>query len=776
MWIDDFLVSNEVPGECTNCNITYAGVQFNTKYFSDFEYGTGGWVPAGGSTMTVQTTNSTSYSGTSSLMLSNSSNLVANFTPGFTSPSVSTATYPFMSFAYKASGGRMSYKIGNNWYNIQNFTADNLWHNVTINLAGYGATITAIAIGNSSATSNTVFYIDDFVISSNRPDNCPYVDVRHDITFHMQALAGWRIDAGSGQAKPDVYIVSTSFNNTTAMAYNDFILVNVTVGNKGNASTGGGQDSIQVDCYLDNILVSTNYTDVLGPAPPVNVSWTNCNFTALTGCHTFNVSTKIIDPPDKEEWNYTNNNESYTVCANPATVALNLTINSSDTTPRSVQYPGAVNVTGWNISQQAANYTLLRNGTVVATGTNVRSIVSEEIQLGVGAYNYTFNMSSDNYTATQKEIILTITKAQVVLYIAVNDSQLSQVYNFTYPNAINVTAWRGSTLYNDGTLTLMRNGSVLSNTSEVWKPHARAYNYTANFSAQNYTATQVDRIVIVGKGAQLTTLQLNGTSADKVYLNLQIAELKAYSNFSQTTTNIYTNYTGSLASIASGTGTVLNYTNISNLVAGNYTVLANTSSNENYSASSSVSYIMTAKTLELNITVEAGGPYASGATVLVIGNTTDVTGVPVQLNVLVEVRKDGVVQTSSTQLSNNDGKYSAQFTDLSTGTYIANVSYGSTMRNDTFSINSTVTVCAQQTLRISGVARDFVTGSAITSGTVTLTIKETEDTKTVNIINGYWSASFNTCLDSGTRYTVGITTRDSSTGKTSYSQTRFTAP
>jgi len=130
VWIDDFLISNEVPGVCTDCEIDYAGVQFNTKYFSDFEYGTGGWMPAGGSTLSLNTTNETSYSGMMSLVLGNSSNLVANFTPGYEAPSIPTSSYPYMSFAYRATGGTMKYRIGSTWYDIPNFAADNAWHTV----------------------------------------------------------------------------------------------------------------------------------------------------------------------------------------------------------------------------------------------------------------------------------------------------------------------------------------------------------------------------------------------------------------------------------------------------------------------------------------------------------------------------------------------------------------------------------------------------------------------------------------------------------------------
>jgi hypothetical protein len=863
VYIDNFLISSEVPGECTNCNIIYAGVTFNTKYFSDFEYGASGWIPAGGSNLSVVTTNTTSYSGMGSLILSNSTyNLVANFTPGFSAPSITVSQYPYMSFAYKASIGTMKFKLNKTWYNIPGFTADNLWHTITLNLTNYSAdSITEIAIGNNQTTYGATFYLDDFIISSNHPDNCPYVNMRHDISFNMRTAAGWKIDAGSGEAKPDVFIDSVSYNNTSAMVHNGFILVNVTVGNQGNASTGGGQDSIQVDCYWDNTLVSTNYTDVLGPHPPKNVSWTYCNFTARAGCHTFNITTKILDPPDKEEWNYTNNNESYTICVNRAPMPIFLAINGSQTN-KTYDYTAATNVTGWKaisegnltlyrndsavgsqqiqipnetiklaaglynytlvfpqsenytdnsttlwltiskvspsiqllLNNSADNYTytyeqytnatgyfvngdasatltLYRNGSSVATGTHAENVT----MLGNGTYNYTYVYTeSQNYSTAGVTRWAFVNKKTINLYLAVNGSQ--ENLTTTYPYDINVTAWKDSTINNQGTQTLAENGTDVGSLSKNFRPAARAYNYTTILSAANYSALSVTRFVTINKGSQITTLQLNGTSADKIYIINQTAELKAFSNNSATTTSIYTNFTGTLLLITSGTGTVINTTNTSDLPAGNYTILANSTFNENYSTSASVSYTMTLKGLELNITVEAGGPYATGSTIVVIGNASDVTGVPVQLPLLVQIRDSGgVVQASSTPTSSADGGFTSTFTGLSAGGYSANVSYGSTEAADPFTINASA-ACAQQTITISGIARDFTRGTPVSSGTVYLTIKETEDKKEVDIINGYWSASFTTCLNSGTKYTLGIRTRDLSNGKSSYSQTQFIAP
>jgi hypothetical protein len=327
--VDDFSISNEMPGVCTDCNISYGGVQFNTLYFSDFEYGLGGWVAAGGSTMAINTTNATSYSGMRSLVMGNSSNIVADFTPGYASPSVPVSSYPYMSFAYKAYGGTLKYKIGSTWYNIPGFVADGEWRNATISLSGYGSPITEIALGNPSAGGAT-FYIDDFSITSRPLSDCPYMDARQDITFQMRTMAGWRIDAGSGEALPDLYIVDYQFNNTTAMTYNGFILINVTVGNLGNASTGGGTDAVRIDAYIDNVLQSTNYTRNMPAHPPRNETWAMLNFTVPgAGVHTLNITSMLTEEPAKEEWNYTNNNVSVQIVVYSGTRINPVLVNTS---------------------------------------------------------------------------------------------------------------------------------------------------------------------------------------------------------------------------------------------------------------------------------------------------------------------------------------------------------------------------------------------------------------------------------------------------------------
>jgi hypothetical protein len=472
--------------------------------------------------------------------------------------------------------------------------------------------------------------------------------------------------------------------------------------------------------------------------------------------------------------NYTFKNITNTLVINTKTINLYLALNDTQNN-KTYTYPEVINATAWKDStiNNEGTVTLLRDG--VSKGTPGQ-VVTEEVILGVGVYNYSATFAATNYTATSitSNRFANVTQGEISLYLAINGTEEDQT--FTYPVTVNVTAWRSQTLNDEGTQDLLRNGTILPSLTEIWQPPAKVFNYTTNFTSENYTVSPVQRILTINKALQETTLQLNGTSTDKLYFLNQVAELKAWSNISSMVTTIYTNYTGTLQPIASGNNIVINLTNTSNLGAGKYLVLANSTGNENYTDSTSVSYIMTVKEIVLTITCEAGGPYSESSEVLVIGNLTDSdTGEPVSTSTLVEIIKAGSLQTSKIVQSTSGGKYSADFTGLGLGSYVANVTAYGTTCTDTFEIKTSVPCEKERTIQLSGVARDFITGELVTSGNVSLVIEETGDEKIVSISNGLWSTSFKTCLAPGERYTLGIMIIDPA-GKSSHARTQFIAP
>ena len=514
VWVDNFVVSNDAPGECTNCNITVGSTQFNTKYFSDFEYGTGGWVAAGCTVMTVKLTNETSYSGSSSLMITNCTTLVANFTPSYSAPSVSTSVYPYMSFAYKAALGTIQYRINNaTWYKIANFTADNIWHTVTIDLRNWGAQVNSISIGNQSAETNAIFYIDDFVIASNRPENCPYQDVRHDIMFNMMTSAGWRIDAGSGQALPDLYVVEYTLNNTTAIQYNDFILVNVTVGNIGNASTGGGNDAIQVDLYLDDVLQSTNYTHELPAHPPRNESWVWVNFTAPgAGLHTINITSMLNPPPGKDEWNYTNNNISIGIVIYSGTKITPVLVNT--TTPiRGSGSGGGLNVTARLLF---ANNSAIPEQTLNFTDTNTSTLMNSAITNSNGYAEISYAFPSTAALGPHKINVTYSTNSTMYTYTSNNDTVSVNVYstaNVSFNTASGQTVQKGQSKILEAIVKDSINGSAIGGYP------CRFYDNTTLLytNVTNSTGDCIYKWDTSGVTGGLRTVQVNITNNATIY-------------------------------------------------------------------------------------------------------------------------------------------------------------------------------------------------------------------------------------------------------------------
>jgi len=181
--------------------------------------------------------------------------------------------------------------------------------------------------------------------------------------------------------------------------------------------------------------------------------------------------------------------------------------------------------------------------------------------------------------------------------------------------------------------------------------------------------------------------------------------------------------------------------------------------------------------------VDGGGPYAkvgSNPVVTVTGNVTYVNGTGISSSVNITITKDGVVQTSGNITSNNIGSfYNVYSSSFDTGTYIVNAttSYGGfTISNtSTFAVTSTSGICQTQDLSLSAIAYDASTGNVVSTGTSKLIIQETGDEKDVAFTNGIWSATFSTCLTSGSQYHLLVKIVDS-TGISSSSVLVFRAP
>jgi len=412
---------------------------------------------------------------------------------------------------------------------------------------------------------------------------------------------------------------------------------------------------------------------------------------------------------------------------------------------------------------------------------------SETTTLPVGSYLYRANSSvtanySANTTGETRTMAITIGAAPTVTITFDRTSPQN------YASGNNLGIQCDITNGENTVLQIWRNTTMVkqttSNATQVTYNDSigvGVWNYSCYYIAsQNYSATSsINNNFVVNRAAQATTLQLNGTSADRNYVIGQVAEIKAFSNISSMATTIWANFTGPLLNITpSATGTVTNYTNTANLAIGSYLVRANTTGNENYTSSTSDSYTLAVTQIQVTPSCEAGGPYTTTSNIIVIGNVTDTTGTTLASTVTVDIMKSGVLQMTSSTTSGSDGGFYAEFAPLTAGSYIANVTanYDGSLGycNDTFNVAAAV-ACVEKTIGLSGYAFDYSTGQIISSGTVRVEIKETGDVKEASFSGGYWSLSFTSCFTSGTRYTAAVKITDSSTGKVSYTQLEFVA-
>ncbi len=195
---------------------------------------------------------------------------------------------------------------------------------------------------------------------------------------------------------------------------------------------------------------------------------------------------------------------------------------------------------------------------------------------------------------------------------------------------------------------------------------------------------------IINKAATNTSLFLNGTEGDSEYMS-DIANITATSNVSSLTVKIYSNYTNGLQEIASGTGSVINYTDTDNLALGWYLIKADTTENQNYT-SSQINYTLLVwqngtVSVDLNATEVS---YADSINVSGQARYIDTGYITLSS---VEAKISGNVKCTDT--TDASGAYDCQFTapnELGTFTVVVEVTDKNTskvMRNST---SFTVTV------------------------------------------------------------------------------------
>ena len=161
-------------------------------------------------------------------------------------------------------------------------------------------------------------------------------------------------------------------------------------------------------------------------------------------------------------------------------------------------------------SGTSSAYTKLTTIAVANNSADVYWINFTQPQLGAaGTYNFSWtgwNNSGSNTTSVWNYVI---NKAGTTINLTINGTNGDVAY--AYPVVSNATAWGLNTV------TLWRNGTNVGN--QTIQLAAKVYNYTASLSNENYSASQIERIVTISQAA--SGLSLTSSSGWTLSANQQ---------------------------------------------------------------------------------------------------------------------------------------------------------------------------------------------------------------------------------------------------------------
>ncbi len=412
--------------------------------------------------------------------------------------------------------------------------------------------------------------------------------------------------------------------------------------------------------------------------------------------------------------NYTFTNITYAMTIDKGVTVM--TITSSDN-PQT--YPNTYVIYGAETSSGDADvlYTLLRNGTGVASAYNAGSAIQDTERTGAGPWNYTFvSDAGENYTANSTGITLiqTVNQGTPIINIYLNGSYATgNNTNLTYPNATIVNATYVRFLGN-ANATLFRNNTMITAAqNENLTLSASFWNYTAWWAGdENYTANATQLNLTILKGSLAFNLYINGTEGSVTY---------TYPNGTNATATIGTriNNEGAFSLLRNGTpaGILVNANlamNESILAAGIYNFSANASGFFNYTITDILSgRILTISRGNPNIALFLNGSQADVSS-YVYGNPTNATA----YRTSILYNNEGTLQLwrNGTSIGSGGPGNISEILVLPAGIFnysaillgIANYTYS----------NISYVMTIQKATPILGIATNNTNGSGINSGVV----------------------------------------------------------
>jgi len=266
--------------------------------------------------------------------------------------------------------------------------------------------------------------------------------------------------------------------------------------------------------------------------------------------------------------NYTANSTGNIITVNRASQNLALGFNPETT----ITYGTALIATG---SGNNTTANLYKNGSQITNGGSYT--------LGAGSYNYTWNVTqTENYTANTTSAIVTVNKAPQPLTLTITPSNTE-----TYGTQTTATG--------SGNLTmgyLYRNNSAKSN-PDTAVLGAGAYQYVWNSTGnENYSANTTNALLTINKNSSVITLWINGTTGNRTLYNNSDVNFTARLDQWAYSITLWTNLTGAWTLWDTQDSPLMNYTILAPYQAGNYSIKANWTGNENYT-SAQANYTLT---------------------------------------------------------------------------------------------------------------------------------------------------------------------------------------
>ena len=262
--------------------------------------------------------------------------------------------------------------------------------------------------------------------------------------------------------------------------------------------------------------------------------------------------------------NHTSMQISRFVTVNQANQILVLTLDPG----ASITYGTSLTVTGSGNLSEAKLY---RNGTLVTSPYTAT--------LGVGAYNFTWNTSSDGYAGNSTSVLVTVTQAPSRASLIVTPAS-----SITYGTASNFSC---SLNISFAPILYLNTTDITSQNNTLMVRAAGVYLVNCTWAGNdNYTGSENSTAYTIDKATSSIALLINGTNGDKTVYNNSLANFTAILDADAFSVTLYTNLSGTMALWDTQNSPLTNYTNLTQYPAGNYSIVANWTGNANYSASS----------------------------------------------------------------------------------------------------------------------------------------------------------------------------------------------